>query len=98
MIHLDTTRFDAPKPSNNMVAELPRSGEPSFGTFLTEATDNVRAALHQADLKASDALTGQTAPHEAMLALANADMQLRLFTQTRNKIVDAYQELMNIRM
>lgn len=69
-----------------------------FADVLDEALSNVRSALYTADRAAADALVGQAAPHSAMLAIAKADLQFRMLTQTRNKLVGAYNELMNLRM
>jgi len=98
-MQIETTLITLPKTDNFASSSATgESIEPSFEEILLEATNNVRAALHTADSVASQAMTGEAAPHEAMLALADADTRLRLYTQTRNKLVDAYQELMNIRM
>ena len=73
-------------------------GEGSFASVLETALDRVSGALHEADKTAADALVGEASPHEAMIAMAKADLQFRLMTQTRNKLVNAYNELMNINM
>ena len=36
--------------------------------------------------------------HETMLALAKADLSLRVFMEVRNKVIDAYQEVMRMQM
>lgn len=71
---------------------------PSFAETLQQAIDDVSGAMHEADKTAADALVGEASPHEAMIAMTKADLQFRVLTQTRNKLVNAYNELMNLRM
>jgi flagellar hook-basal body complex protein FliE len=53
---------------------------------------------HQADTQVRQSLLGKADLHEAMLALENADLSLRLLVQVRNKLVQAYEELSRIAM
>ncbi|RVU37055.1 flagellar hook-basal body complex protein FliE [Rheinheimera riviphila] len=47
----------------------------------------------------SDMATGKTVPtHELMLSLEMARQHLQLAVEVRNKLVDAYQELMRMQM
>ena len=88
------------RPTDSQTASATRaSGDgAAFAEALEQAISNVSGSMHEADNTASEALVGEAAPHEAMIALAKADLKFRMFTQTRNKLVDAYNELMNIRM
>ena len=89
----------APLPSIKTDSSVDKStDEPSFGEVLEEAIASVRGALHAADKTSADAMVGEASPHEAMIATAKADLQFRMMTQTRNKLVNAYNELMNLRM
>ena len=87
----------APLPSVPSL-DAPADSGVSFAEVLSDAVENVSGALHEADQTAAEALVGEAAPHEAMIAMSKADLQFRLMTQTRNKLVNAYQELMNLRM
>lgn len=77
---------------------ISRGEDGSFADALNLALSRVSGALHEADKTAADALVGEASPHQAMIAMAKADLQFRLMTQTRNKLVNAYRELMNINM
>lgn len=71
---------------------------PSFGDELQGAMSAVKGALQGADQTAAQGLVGGSSPHEVMLALTKADIAFRFFTQTRNKVVEAYQEVMRMQM
>ncbi len=88
----------APLPAIEPISAAGESNDPSFAEILQDAVEGVSGALHEADVTATEALVGEAAPHEAMIAISKADLQFRLMTQTRNKLVNAYQELMNLRM
>ena len=96
-VGIDGPNF-APLPQIEKGAPADEAQGPSFAETLEEAVGNVRATMHDADKTAADALVGGAPPHQAMIAMAKADLQFRLFTQTRNKLVNAYNELMNLRM
>jgi flagellar hook-basal body complex protein FliE len=67
----------------------PTQGERVFRDILAETNSR----QHQADTQVRQSLLGKTDLHEAMLALENADLSLRLVVQVRNKLVQAYEEL-----
>ncbi len=66
----------------------------TFEKMLT----SVRGAMENADKASVQALVGQKAPHDAMLAMTKADIAFRFMAQTRNKAVEAYQQIMNMQM
>ena len=67
----------------------------SFADTLTESLDKVNDLQKQADKAIEDFATGQTRNiHETMIAVNKADIAFRLTMQVRNKIVEAYQEVM----
>jgi len=70
------------------------SSTAAFADDLAQALDGVRGTLANADGRAVDALTGSGDLHQAMLALAKAEISLHLVTQVRNKLIDAYHEIM----
>ena len=67
----------------------------SFADTLTESLDKVNDLQKEADKAIEDFATGQTRNiHETMIAVNKADLAFRLTMQVRNKIVEAYQEVM----
>ncbi|HZX20911.1 MAG TPA: flagellar hook-basal body complex protein FliE [Clostridia bacterium] len=71
----------------------------SFSAFLRESIEKVNLLeedARQYDLKIA---TGQLENiHEAMIATQKADIALQLTMQIRNKILDAYREIMRMQI
>lgn len=69
------------------------------GGFAEAARDGI-AAAEQGQQSASAAATtlaeGGGNVHEAALMLEKADIQMRLLVKARNKVVEAYQEIMRM--
>ena len=63
--------------------------------LLAESLENVNDFQLKADKTVEDFATGKKQfIHETMLALSKADIAFRLTMQVRNKVVEAYQEIM----
>lgn len=73
-------------------------GRVNFSDVLTEAVDQVRGAFAESKEATTGALLGNVAPHTAMLAMSKADLTFRFVTQTRNKVVEAYREMMSLQV
>ncbi len=73
--------------------EVPRS---SFAEVLGSAIGQVDALQGQADAEAGKLALGAGNLHETALALEKADVALRVLTKVRNKVVEAYQEVMRM--
>lgn len=71
-------------------------GAGAFAESLAGLVDNVE----QTQAEANQAITGMvdktTDVHEAMIALQRAEMALQLTVQVRNKLVQAYQDIMRM--
>jgi flagellar hook-basal body complex protein FliE len=72
---------------------------PSFADTLKEAVNNVNQLSLDADRKAQELSTGKTDDIAGvMMAAEKADIALRAMVQVRNKIIDAYQEIMKMQV
>jgi flagellar hook-basal body complex protein FliE len=71
-------------------------GGASFADELGRAVGQVDALQVEADRQANEIAMGGGNLHEAAIALEKADVALRLMSKVRNKIVDAYQEVMRM--
>ena len=68
---------------------------PSFADTLAQSLDKVNTLQKDADVAIQDFVAGDTRNiHETMIAVGKADLAFRLTMQVRNKIVEAYQEVM----
>lgn len=71
----------------------PRAIEGGFGDVFKRALSQVNDQQHQADTAVHEVVNGTKGIHEGMMALAEADVSLRLLIQVRNKVMDAYREI-----
>ena len=69
---------------------------PTFSERLKAATKNVNERQIVGDDATEKVMSGELGIHEAMLNLQEADVTLKLFVQVRNKVLDAYREIMRM--
>jgi flagellar hook-basal body complex protein FliE len=67
-----------------------------FADALGEALHSVEKLQLDADRSAEAVAMGGGNLHETALALEKADVAMRVATKIRNKVVDAYQEVMRM--
>ncbi len=83
-----------PDKAKNLLGGKDKGG-PTFAETLTESLDKVNNLQKEADKAIEDFVVGKTGNiHETMIAVSKADIAFRLTMQVRNKIVEAYQEVM----
>lgn len=71
----------------------------SFADNLKSAIATVDRLQKDADKKIQDVAVGRSNNiHETMIASEKADLALRLMVQVRNKVIDAYQEIMKMQV
>jgi flagellar hook-basal body complex protein FliE len=70
-----------------------------FGSMLMEGAEQVDRAVQSSQAIVTDfAAGGDMPPHQVMLALEEARMQLQFALQVRSKLVEGYQELMRMQI
>lgn len=75
------------------------AGETSFKDLFVEAIDHVNSMQKDADAAVETLMTGgDVNPAEVLTAVQKADMSFRMMQQIRNKLVQAYQEIKDIRI
>lgn len=75
------------------------AGETGFANTLKNAINSVDQLQKESDIKMQQLATGQNNNiHETMIAAEKADIALRLMVQVRNKIIEAYQEIMRMQV
>ena len=68
-----------------------------FADMLMEKIQQVDEAQKTADVAIQDFASGKSKNlHEAVLAMEMADTSLRMAVTVRNKVIDAYQEIMRM--
>lgn len=71
-------------------------GGPSFVDTMRTAVAEVNNAQVDAANKAQGMATGKVSIDEAMITMEKADLSFRMMTQVKNKVVDAYKEIMRM--
>ncbi|HRT61008.1 MAG TPA: flagellar hook-basal body complex protein FliE [Syntrophales bacterium] len=89
----------APASTLKKPAGDPAVSRESFGKALTDAIKDVNRLQLEADQAIRNLEVGKTGSlHEAMIALEKADVSFRAMMQVRNKILEAYQEIMRMQV
>ncbi|BFG79455.1 flagellar hook-basal body complex protein FliE [Paraburkholderia terrae] len=71
----------------------------SFGSMLVGGLADVDRAVQSANAAVADfALGNDVPPHQVMLALEDARLQLQFALQVRSRLVEGYQELMRMQL
>jgi flagellar hook-basal body complex protein FliE len=77
----------------------PPAGPGSFAQLLGEAVARVQQVQGQAELEMQKLLNGEPVElHRVMLASEQAGLASDLLMATRNKVTDAYQEIMRMQL
>jgi flagellar hook-basal body complex protein FliE len=88
-----------PAPSINLQPAGGSVGDQPFKNILLEALNQVNDMQGQANEAVQQLVTGgDVNPAEVLTTLQKADMSFKLMLQIRNKLVQAYQEINNIRI
>lgn len=76
----------------------PQEGK-SFADTLKDAVASVDQLQKEADVQMQKLATGENKNiPEVLIAVEKADIALKLMLQVRNKIIDAYQEIMKMQV
>jgi flagellar hook-basal body complex protein FliE len=74
-------------------------GTTSFSDILRDSVSKVNEMQTQADTAIKELVAGRSKNiHETMLAIERADSALKLAMSVRNKILDAYKEVMRMQV
>ncbi len=97
-----TTRHDVFQPSAQApgpAGNTPGKPQGSFGDMLKQAVTEINQLQNSADKAITNVQLGQSGSiHDAMIALEKADLSFRAMMQVRNKILEAYQEVMRMQV
>src|SRR3989338_7034206 len=85
--------LDGKKGVTNEKAEKP------FGDILKESIGDVSRLQNEAEKAAKDLALGRAENiHDVMIAMEKASVSFRLMMQVRNKVIEAYQEVMRMQV
>jgi flagellar hook-basal body complex protein FliE len=95
------SEFRAAQEMKNQGMQTPTGGDhaTNFSEILHNSVEKVNTMQAQADEAISGLVAGRTKNiSETMLAIERADSSLKLMMQVRNKILDAYKEIMRMQV
>ena len=98
---MDVTRIGhIPAPAPAAPEGAPNgAGGASFGEVLKDSLAQVNSLQHEADRAIQSLATGGSGTlHDTMLAIQKAELSFKLMMQVRNKIVEAYQEVLRMQV
>ena len=96
---LDTGKTFTEMSKKRVNPESDSSSVSSFGDTLNDAIDKVNAMQKDADVKMQKIASGESNNiSEVMVAAEKADIALKLMMSVRNKVIDAYQEIMKMQV
>jgi flagellar hook-basal body complex protein FliE len=72
------------------------AGAGDFGATLQRTLQGAEDTLHAADAKAVEALSGNGNLTDVVTALARADLTLQTVTAVRDRVVQAYQDIIKM--
>jgi flagellar hook-basal body complex protein FliE len=97
---LSVLRTTAAQASGKAAENAPVAGGADFAQVLQSSINKVNQTQQQADQMAEKLAAGDTSQnlHEVMIALQTASVSFQEMVQVRNKLVSAYQDVMNIQV
>jgi flagellar hook-basal body complex protein FliE len=81
------------------MASVKRSNDvrPGFADHLKATVVNTNNLQHQAKTAMEELATGRSGNiHETLLSMSKAETSFKMLTQVRNKVLNAYQEVMRM--
>jgi flagellar hook-basal body complex protein FliE len=73
------------------------TGSDAFSSILQQSVQNVSQLQDDADVSINKFVSGeQDDPHNMMLSVQRSSLAFDMFVQVRNKVVQAYQEVMKM--
>ena len=97
---LSVLRSTAAQASSATPAAAPTAGGMDFADVLKNSIDKVNTTQSQANQMAEKLAAGDTSQnlHEVMIALQTASVSFQEMVQVRNRLVSAYQDMMNMQV
>jgi len=100
MKQIDFEGLTSVLPGKETMGQRPQKvGNNTFGDMLASSLSEVNKLQIQADTEVKNLAAGKNENiHETMIAMEKAQVSFRLMMQIRNKILEAYQEIVKTSM
>jgi flagellar hook-basal body complex protein FliE len=98
-VQLPSIPVAPPPPALPQLAETGDGKEASFKSLLLDGIQQVNSMQQQADVAVQQLMTGEDVdPAVVLTTIQKADMSFRMMTQIRNKLMQAFQEVKEMRI
>lgn len=100
-VSFQTVQQAMPTSANNTVSNsnTPYEAQNSFASVLQDAIDQVNNSQNNADSMTTQLINGGNVDlSQVMVAQQEANITLQTAVQVRNKVIDAYQQIMNMQV
>ncbi|MCD2453065.1 flagellar hook-basal body complex protein FliE [Methylicorpusculum oleiharenae] len=86
--------------AGNKPSEIQKAGQPDFASLLKQSINSVNDAQATSNQMATAFETGESDASlaEVMISMQKASVSFQAMVQVRNKLVDAYKDVMNMPM
>ena len=79
------------------IGQAEEAPESNFKDMLAESINKVNGLMNESDKAIEDLVTGKSANmHHTLIALQKADVSFRMLLEVRNKVMNAYSEVMRM--
>ena len=97
---INPVQIQGVSPELQPLANKPASAEKGFGDFVTESMNQVNKNIVDANRTSERFMVGDNniEIHQVMMEMEKADLSFRYMTQVRNKILDAYNDVMRMQI
>lgn len=95
---LQTSALQSPSMSGTQNKQTPTDTIKQFSSYLDHAITQVAEQEKTSHVMSTEFVKGNVNVDEVMIASEQALLSLQLTNQIRNKVVEAYQEIMRIQM
>jgi len=86
-------------PESNSITSSGGSSSGSFGSVVRDAVDSLDKAQKASEQEIAGAVTGDSPDlHRTIIALQTADLGFQFALQVRNKVINAYEEIMRMQV
>ena len=86
----------SPAGAASAYARVASGGQAGFGDVLAKALDGVVSAGHEADAQSMKAIAGNGNLTEVATAVSHAELALQTAVSIRDRVVQAYQDVMRM--
>ncbi|MDA8186944.1 MAG: flagellar hook-basal body complex protein FliE [Dehalococcoidales bacterium] len=98
-INISGVGYNLPIPPVSQPAQADSASPESFQKLLGDAVSSLNKVQIEADSSAAKLAAGEPVElHEVLLATEKASLAFQLAVQVRNKVVEAYQEVMRMQV